>query len=136
MIVYVFEEGSCLLHNNIFFIISRKATHPSSAYIEMDRHCLASLQLEAEFGSIKAIGQHLGARWSSGFMQDCQGPRVYPGQGRNLERVFCSKRTAVPPLGPQHRIPEPDPSLETHLNSEYVNGRPNGCRHIVRKEET
>src|SRR6218665_3843698 len=25
----------------------------------------------------------------------CQGPRYYPGQGRNLDRVFCSMRTAV-----------------------------------------
>src|SRR6218665_689709 len=48
----------------------------------------------------------------------CQGPRFYPGQGRNLDRVFCSIRTAVPPLGPQHRVPEPVPSLETHLKSE------------------
>src|SRR6218665_2884180 len=46
----------------------------------------------------------------------CQGPRFYPGQGRNLDRVFCTMRTAVPPLGPQHWVPEPVPSLRTHLN--------------------
>src|SRR6218665_2352042 len=48
----------------------------------------------------------------------CQGPRFYPGQGRNLDRDFCSMRPFVPPLGPQHRVPEPVPSLETHLKSE------------------
>src|SRR6218665_3248691 len=42
----------------------------------------------------------------------------------------------VPPLGPQHRVPEPVPSLETHLKSEQVKGRPNGCRYIGCKEET
>src|SRR6218665_1365340 len=25
----------------------------------------------------------------------CEGPRSYPGQGRNLDRVFCSTRTSV-----------------------------------------
>ena len=45
----------------------------------------------------------------------CQGSRFYPGQGRNLDRVFCSMRTAVPPPEPQHRVPEPVPSLENHL---------------------
>src|SRR6218665_1133879 len=48
----------------------------------------------------------------------CQGPRLYPGQGRNLDRNFCSMRTPVPPLGSQHRVPEPVPSLENHLKSE------------------
>ena len=48
----------------------------------------------------------------------CQGPRFYPGQGRNLDQDFCSMRTPVPPLGPQHRVPEPDPSLETRRKSE------------------
>src|SRR6218665_1191846 len=47
-----------------------------------------------------------------------QGPRFYPGQGRNLDRDFCSVRTPVPPLGPQHRVPEPVPSLETHLKTD------------------
>src|SRR6218665_2947705 len=50
----------------------------------------------------------------------CQGPRFYPGQGRNLDGVFCSICTAVPPLGPQHRVSEPVLSLETHLKSELV----------------
>src|SRR6218665_1238270 len=50
--------------------------------------------------------------------------------------IFCSMRTAVPPLGPQHRVPETVPSLETHLKSEYVKGRPNGWRYVGRKEET
>src|SRR6218665_2641983 len=67
----------------------------------------------------------------------CQGPRSYPGQGRNLDRVFCSMRSAVPPLGPQHRVPQPVPSRETHLNIEQVKkGRPNGWRYVGRKEET
>src|SRR6218665_614413 len=66
----------------------------------------------------------------------CQGLRVYHGQGRNLDQVFCSMRTAVRPLGPQHRVPEPVPSLESHLKSEYVKGRPNGWRYVGRKEET
>src|SRR6218665_3965725 len=50
----------------------------------------------------------------------CQGPRFYLGHGRNLDRDFCSMHTPVPvpPLGPQHRVPEPVPSLETHLKSE------------------
>src|SRR6218665_1781074 len=48
----------------------------------------------------------------------CQGPRFYPGQGRNSDRNFYFMRTTVPPLGPQHRVPEPVPSLETHLESE------------------
>src|SRR6218665_995413 len=48
----------------------------------------------------------------------CQGPRFYPGPGRNLDRGFCSMCTTVPPRGPQHRVPEPVPSLETHLKSE------------------
>src|SRR6218665_3878000 len=61
---------------------------------------------------------------------------LYHGQGRNLDRDFCSMRTTVSPLGPQHRVPEPVPSLETHLESEYVKGRPNGCRYVGRKEET
>src|SRR6218665_1163703 len=65
-----------------------------------------------------------------------QGPRFYHGQGRNLDQVFCSMRTAVPPLGSQHRVPESVPSLETHLNSEQVKGRPNGWRYVGRKEET
>src|SRR6218665_69974 len=50
----------------------------------------------------------------------CQGPRFYSGQGRNLDRVFCSMRTAVPPLGPQHRVPEPVTSLETRIKSELA----------------
>src|SRR6218665_1333417 len=45
-------------------------------------------------------------------------------------------RTAVPPLGPQHQVPGPVPSLETHLKSELVKGRPNGWRYDGRKEET
>src|SRR6218665_1622035 len=61
---------------------------------------------------------------------------VLPGQGRNLDRVFCTMCTAVPPLGPQHRVPEPVPSLETHLKREKVKGRPNGWRYVGRKEET
>src|SRR6218665_2744713 len=48
----------------------------------------------------------------------CQCPRFYPGQGRNLDRDFCSMCTYVPPLGSQHRVPEPVPSLETHLKGE------------------
>jgi len=36
-----------------------------------------------------------------------------PGQVRNLDRVFCYIR--IHPLEPQHRVPEPVPSLETHL---------------------
>ena len=28
-------------------------------------------------------------------MHTRQGPRFYPGQSRNLDRVFCSMRTAV-----------------------------------------
>src|SRR6218665_2092903 len=40
-----------------------------------------------------------------------------------------------PPLGPQHLGPEPVPSLETHLKSEQVKGRPNGWRYVSRKEE-
>src|SRR6218665_4002761 len=63
-------------------------------------------------------------------------PRSYPGQGRNWDRVFCSMCTAVPPLGPQHRVPEPVPNLETHLKSEQVTGRPNGWRYGGRKELT
>src|SRR6218665_3608257 len=47
-----------------------------------------------------------------------QGPRFYPGQGRNLDRYFCSMHTPVPSLGPQHRVPEPVPSLEIPLKSE------------------
>src|SRR6218665_2445852 len=66
----------------------------------------------------------------------CQGPRFYSGQGGNLNRVFCSMRTAVLPLGPQHWVPEPVPSLETHLKSEQVKGRPNGRRYVGRKEGT
>src|SRR6218665_1290556 len=66
----------------------------------------------------------------------CQGPKFYPGQGRNLDRDFCSMCTAVPPLGPQHRVPEPVPNLETHLKSEQVTGRPNGWRYGGRKELT
>ena len=48
----------------------------------------------------------------------CQGPRFYPGQGRNLDRDLCSIRTPVLPLGAQHWVTEPVPSLETHLKSE------------------
>src|SRR6218665_205289 len=48
----------------------------------------------------------------------CQGPRFYPRQDRNFDQVFCSMRTAVPSLGPRDRVPEPVPSLETHLKSE------------------
>src|SRR6218665_3788936 len=40
---------------------------------------------------------------------------AYPGHDRNLDRVFCSMCTADPPLGPQHRLSDPVPSLETHL---------------------
>src|SRR6218665_3381172 len=40
-----------------------------------------------------------------GAARPAHGSRFYPGHGRNLDRVFCSMRTAVPPLGPQHRIP-------------------------------
>src|SRR6218665_2924724 len=58
-----------------------------------------------------------------------QGPRFYPGQGINLDRDFCSMHTPVPPLGPKHQVPEPVPSLETHLKSEQVKGRPNGSRY-------
>ena len=47
-----------------------------------------------------------------------QGPSFYHGQGKNLERDFCSMCTSVPSLGPQHLVPESVPSLETHLKSE------------------
>src|SRR6218665_2683550 len=47
----------------------------------------------------------------------CQGPRFYLDQGRNLDQHFCSMRTPVLLLGPQHRVPEPVPSLETHQKS-------------------
>src|SRR6218665_3417048 len=48
----------------------------------------------------------------------CQGPKFYPGHCRNSDRDCCSMRTPVPSLIPQHRVPEPVPSLETHLKSE------------------
>ena len=32
-------------------------------------------------------------------------------------RDFCYTRTSASPLGPQHRVPEPLPSLEAHLIS-------------------
>src|SRR6218665_3381494 len=57
-------------------------------------------------------------------------------QCRNLDREFCSMCTPVLPLKPQHRVPEPVPSLETHLKSEKVKGRPNVWRYVGRKEET
>src|SRR6218665_2015853 len=65
-----------------------------------------------------------------------QGPRFYPGQGRNLDRDFCSMYTSVPPLGPQHGVPESVPILETHLKSDKVKDRPNGCRYVGRNEKT
>ena len=40
-----------------------------------------------------------------------------PSQIRNLNQHFCPMRTAAPPLAPQHLVPEPVPSLETHLKS-------------------
>src|SRR6218665_1743849 len=40
----------------------------------------------------------------------------------------------APPLEPQHRGPEPVPSLETHHHR--VNGRSNGGRYASRKEGT
>jgi len=43
---------------------------------------------------------------------------LIPGQGRNLKRDFCFMRTPAPALGPQHRVPEPVPRLETHLKNE------------------
>jgi len=46
------------------------------------------------------------------------------------------QKISVPPLKPQHRVSESVPSLETHLNSEKVKGRPNGWRYVGRKEET
>src|SRR6218665_848962 len=46
------------------------------------------------------------------------------------------QKISAPPLKPQHRVSEPVSSLETHLNSEKVKGRPNGWRYVGRKEET
>src|SRR6218665_1610346 len=40
------------------------------------------------------------------------------------------------PLGPQHRVLEPVITLETHLKSEQVKGRPNEYRYEGHKEET
>src|SRR6218665_2113627 len=54
----------------------------------------------------------------------CQDPKFHPGQGRNLDRDFCFMRTPVPTLGPKHQVPEPVPSLETHLKTEQVKGPP------------
>ena len=67
---------------------------------------------------------------------DCKVRGSNPGQGRNLKQDFCFMRTPAPPLGPQHQVPVPVPSLETHLKSEYVRGRPNRCRYVGCKEET
>src|SRR6218665_3490545 len=43
----------------------------------------------------------------------CQGPRFYLGQGRNLDRDFCSMRTTVLPLGKQLLVPDPVPNMAT-----------------------
>ena len=43
---------------------------------------------------------------------DCKVRGSNPVQGR--KRDFCFMHTLAPPLGPQHRVPEPVPSLETH----------------------
>src|SRR6218665_386612 len=59
----------------------------------------------------------------------------YPGQSIHLNRAFCSMCTPIPPLGPQHLVPEPVPSLETHLKSDQEKGRPDGCRYVGRKEK-
>src|SRR6218665_3213927 len=58
---------------------------------------------------------------------------VLPRPGQKFGSSFLLY--AVPPLRPQHRVPEPVPSLETHLKSEQVKVRPNGWRYVGRKEE-
>src|SRR6218665_48649 len=65
----------------------------------------------------------------------CQGPRFYLGQGRNLDRDFCSMRTTVPPLGKQLWVPEPVPSMATKGPSiKYVTlegvGGPRRCDNL------
>src|SRR6218665_1892651 len=60
--------------------------------------------------------------------------RYATGQGGNLKRDFCFMRTHAPPLGPQHRISEPVPSLETH--QQQVKFRSNGSICVGRRDET
>src|SRR6218665_672406 len=56
--------------------------------------------------------------------------------GQKFGSTFLLYAHRCSPLGPQHRVPEPVPSLKTHLKSEYVKGRPNVWRYVSRKEET
>src|SRR6218665_458010 len=58
-----------------------------------------------------------------------------PSQDRNLKRNFCFMCTPAPPLRPQHQVPEPVPSLETHLQSEQVKGRLMGADTSVVKKK-
>src|SRR6218665_2506295 len=61
---------------------------------------------------------------------------VLPRPGQKFGSIFLLHAHRCPPLGPQHRVPEPVPSLETRLKSKYVKGRPNWWRYVGRKEET
>src|SRR6218665_3284936 len=61
---------------------------------------------------------------------------VLPRPEQKFGSSFLLHAHRCPPLGPQPRVPEPVPSLETHLKSEQVKDRPNGWRYVGRKEET
>src|SRR6218665_777834 len=113
----------CLMYKYICIYVS-----PAGSGLELS--CCSLLHVVRVKGGVR------GSLVATSAAARCQGPRFYSGQGRNLDRVFCSMCTAVPPLGPQHRVPEPVPSLETHLKSEKVKGRPNGWRYVGSKEET
>ena len=55
-----------------------------------------------------------------------QGPWFKPRPGQKFETRF---------LGPQHRVPEPVPSLETRLKGESVKGQPMGADTSVVKKK-
>jgi len=57
-----------------------------------------------------------------------------PARAEIWNEISASCTPRAMPLGPQHRVPEPVPGLETH--HQQVKGRSNVCRYVGRKEET
>src|SRR6218665_1734788 len=63
-----------------------------------------------------------------------RGPTFKPRPGQKLEpRFLLHAHPVLRLMGPQHWVPEPIPSLETH--HQQVKGRSNGCRYVYREED-
>src|SRR6218665_3999897 len=57
-----------------------------------------------------------------------------PARPEICNEISASCAPHAPPMGPQHQVPEPVLSMETH--HQQMKGRSNWCRYVSHKEET